>query len=125
MLHRSLYYSGGMTGKNALITSFYTNVKTAARNLKILKPLVSRSGMYKIIKRSFQKQDKTPPQTVNLEVYQSRHEQATRMEKETIVNHITIENVLYCKLKRFYKMTSLQSINQWFSNGVQEHTGAL
>ena len=124
MLDRSLYYSGGMTGKNALISSFYTNVKTATRNLKILKPLVSRPGMYKIIKCSVQKQNTPTSNSKNLEVYQSHHEQTTRMEKEAIVNHITIENVLYCNLKRFYKMTSLQSIKRRISLGSTQETSS-
>ena len=116
-----------MSDKSALIANLHKIGKTAAQVFKILKPLVSRSGVYKVINRFkssgsyLSKVRNTLPRPVRtkklvnaIRSKQRRNPQrsARKMAKETSVSHMTIQNVLKKDLKSHpYKKVKRQLLS--------------
>ena len=103
-----------MSDKSALISNLHKSGKTAAQIFKILKPLVSRSGVYKVTKRfkssgSYLPKVRSPPprpvrtkklvNTIRSKFRRNPQRSARKMAKETSVSHMTIQNVLKKNLK--------------------------
>ena len=116
-----------MRDKSRLIGCLHKNGKTAGQIFKMLKPLVSRSGVYKVIKRFkdtgsyLPKVRSTPPRPVRTsklvnairnKVRRNPQTSARRMAKEANVSHKTMQNVLRKDLKCFpYKKVKRQLLS--------------
>jgi len=116
-----------MSDKSALIANLHKSGKTAAQIFEILKPFVSRSGVYKVINRFkstgsyLPKVRSTPPRPVRTKklvnairskLRRNPQRSARKMAKEAGVSHMTVQNVLKKDLKcRPYKKVKRQLLS--------------